>query len=77
MRFIKSHLGGEISNFRKWGNQSERSKTARATTFYPVIVDKELNIVKFGDVLPPDEHPAGQMLKLEILFMSILSIQME
>jgi adenine-specific DNA-methyltransferase len=62
--YKKSHLGGEISNFRKWGNQSERSKTARATTFYPVIVDKELNIVKFGDVLPPDEHPAGANVKV-------------
>ncbi|MDI6605079.1 MAG: site-specific DNA-methyltransferase [Thermoanaerobacteraceae bacterium] len=62
--YKKSHLGGEISNFRKWGNQSERSQTARATTFYPVIVDERLNIVKFGDVMPLDEHPEGANVKV-------------
>lgn len=55
--YRKEHVGGDISNFRKWGNQSERSKTARATTFFPVIVDNEMNIVGFGEVLPLDEHP--------------------
>ncbi len=62
--YKKSHLGGEISNFRKWGNQSERSQTSRATTFYPVIVDAELNIVKFGEILPLDEHPKGANIKI-------------
>jgi adenine-specific DNA-methyltransferase len=62
--FKKSHYGGDISNFRKWGNQSERSQTARATTFYPVIVDAELNVVKFGDVLPLDEHPESANVKI-------------
>jgi len=62
--YKKSHLGGEISNFRKWGNQSERSQTARATTFYPIIVDERLNIVKFGDVMPLNEHPEGANVKI-------------
>ena len=55
--YRKTHKGDDESNFRKWGNQSERSRTARATTFYPVIVDQELNICGFGEVEALDFHP--------------------
>ncbi|MBR0279223.1 MAG: site-specific DNA-methyltransferase [Synergistaceae bacterium] len=48
----------DISNFRKWGNQSARSNEERAATFYPVIVDqKTLSITGFGEVLKLSEHP--------------------
>jgi adenine-specific DNA-methyltransferase len=53
----KTHTGNDISNFRKWGNQSERSNTARATTFFPVIVDENMSVVGFGEILPLSEHP--------------------
>jgi adenine-specific DNA-methyltransferase len=55
--YRREHLGDDISNFRKWGNQSDRSLTERANTFYPIIVDKEMNIVGFGEVCSLDFHP--------------------
>ena len=58
--YRKTHKGDDESNFRKWGNQSERSRTARATTFYPVIVDQQLNICGFGNVEELDYHPGSQ-----------------
>ena len=57
--YRKPHSGDDISPFRKWGNQSNRSLLARATTFYPVIVDSDLNIIGFGDVVPADIHPSS------------------
>ena len=62
--YRKTHKGDDESNFRKWGNQSERSKTTRATTFYPVIVDHELNICGFGKVEPLDFHPDSANVNL-------------
>ena len=57
--YRKPHFGDDISSFRKWGNQSNRSLQARATTFYPVIVDSDLNVLGFGDVVPLDIHPSS------------------
>ena len=54
--YRRSHLDGDSSKFRKWGNQSERSTTSRAKTFFPVIVDENLLVVGFGDVVDVNDH---------------------
>lgn len=52
------HFGGDTYNLRRWGSTSTRYEGA--TCFYPVIVDHDLNIVSFGNLLPDDEHPKAQ-----------------
>jgi adenine-specific DNA-methyltransferase len=46
---------------RRWGHNSTRTK--RPTMFYPILV-KRNKIVGFGDILPPDQHPAGKNVKV-------------
>ena len=58
--FRKKHSGGETYNLRRWGSTSNRYEGA--TCFYPVIVDEELNVVGFGDVLDKDIHPDDQVV---------------
>lgn len=43
------------SQFRNWGSESERSDAKNC--FYPVYVDKELNIIGYGEVPNDDVHP--------------------
>ena len=62
--YRRAHLDGEVSNFRKWGNQSNRSITARATTFFPVLVDDNMKIVGFGDVCPLSFHPQAANVRV-------------
>jgi len=48
----------EWSNFRNWGGESLRENARNC--FYPIIIDKNNNIVGFGDVLDSEEHPEDQ-----------------
>ncbi len=58
--FRKKHSGGDTYNLRRWGSTSNRYEGA--TCFYPVIVDEELNVIGFGDVLDDDIHPEAQVV---------------
>ena len=51
--------GDEKRSFRRVGSTSTRYEGA--TCFYPIIIDSEDKIVGFGDVLPDNLHPAGQV----------------
>lgn len=67
--FRRIHDSDDVSSFRKWGNQSERSIEERATTFYSVIVDNNsLEIVGFGDVLPLSSHPKANETADELVY---------
>ena len=57
--YRKPHKGGDTYNLRRWGSTSTRYEGA--TCFYPIFVDKDDNIVGFGDVLPDDIHPTAQV----------------
>lgn len=56
--FRKRHFGDDTYNLRRWGSTSDRAQGA--TCFYPVIVDKNNDIIGFGDVLDDDVHPSAQ-----------------
>ena len=45
----------EWSQFRNWGDESERSDAKNC--FYPIYVDKDLNIIGHGEVPADDFHP--------------------
>lgn len=57
--YRKLHDGGDTYNLRRWGSTSNRYEGA--TCFYPIILDKNNNIIGFGDVLPDDIHPKSQV----------------
>lgn len=44
------------SQFRNWGDESERSDAKNC--FYPVYVNESLEVIGCGDVLPDDIHPS-------------------
>lgn len=48
------------SNLRNWGGESLREDARNC--FYPVII-KDEQIIGFGDVLPPEQHPTSQTEK--------------
>ncbi len=51
--------GDEKRSFRRVGSTSTRYEGA--TCFYPIIIDSHDNVIGFGDVLPDDIHPTGQV----------------
>jgi len=53
--------GATTQNFRNWGGESLR--TDAANCFYPIYVENG-EIVGFGDVLPPEEHPEQAVVDL-------------
>ncbi len=57
--YRRSHLGDDTYNLRRWGSTSNRYEGA--TCFYPVIVDRDCQIVGFGDVLDDELHPSSQV----------------
>lgn len=57
--YKKKHEGEQTYNLRRWGSTSNRYEGA--TCFYPVILDKNNNIIGFGDVLPDEIHPSSQV----------------
>ena len=59
--YKRAHLGGDTYNLRRWGSTSGRYEGA--TCFYPIIVNEELKILGFGDVLDDSIHPVSQVEK--------------
>ena len=59
--YKRAHMGGDTYNLRRWGSTSGRYEGA--TCFYPIIVNEELKIIGFGDVLEDSIHPASQVEK--------------
>lgn len=55
----KNHVGDDMSNLRKWGGTSLRYEGA--TCFYPIIIDKENNVIGIGDVLENSSHPNKEL----------------
>ena len=51
--------GDEKRSFRRVGSTSTRYEGA--TCFYPIIIDSNDRVIGFGDVLPDDLHPTGQV----------------
>lgn len=51
--------GEEKRSFRRVGSTSTRYEGA--TCFYPIIIDEQDRIIGFGDVLPDELHPTGQI----------------
>lgn len=51
--------GDEKRSFRRVGSTSTRYEGA--TCFYPIIIDDHDKIIGFGDVLPDNLHPTGQV----------------
>ncbi|MEX2563838.1 MAG: site-specific DNA-methyltransferase [Candidatus Paceibacterota bacterium] len=47
---------------RDWGGEESKRESAR-NCFYPIHVDKEMNVTGFGDVLPENKHPKSAVLK--------------
>lgn len=61
--FRKKHTGGDVYNLRRWGSTSGRYEGA--TCFYPILLDKNHNIIGFGEVAEDDFHPSGQTVYRE------------
>ena len=59
--YRKKHVGNDMSNLRKWGNTSTRYEGA--TCFYPIILNHDLEIIGFGEVLNDQLHPESQIEK--------------
>lgn len=57
--YRKPHLDGDTYNLRRWGSTSTRYEGA--TCFYPIYVDKNDNVLGFGDVLSDNLHPSSQV----------------
>ena len=57
--YRKPHMGGDTYNLRRWGSTSTRYEGA--TCFYPIFVDKNDNVIGYGDVLPDEVHPLSQV----------------
>lgn len=63
---------GLVSPLRDWGNESER-KNAK-TCFYPIYVNRQLEIIGFGDVCKDDFHPKKSNIEEKNGIISIFPI---